>query len=70
MASKKEIRSYFVVNNTGKDSHISKKPRLSNPEIVDSATDNVSRAELEMAKEEVKQQVARKETYQSMPDKV
>ena len=70
MASKKEIRSYFVVNNTGKDSHISKKPRLSNSEIVDSVTDNVCRAELEMPREEVKQRVARKETYESIPDKI
>ena len=47
-----------------------KKPRLSVSEVINSASDDVSRAEVELAKEEVKKSVTVRKDYQNAPEKV
>ena len=58
MASMRDVRSYFSVvsENVKKDS------RISIPGIIISASDDISQAEVHMAKEQVKKQVAKKIT--------
>ena len=66
MVSKRDIRFYFSVvsENVKKDS------TMSIPEIIISASDDVSQAEVDMAKEYVKNQVAKRKKYQNESDKV
>ena len=58
MASMRDVRSYFSVvsENVKKDS------RILIPGIIISASDDISQAEVHMAKEQVKKQVAKKIT--------
>ena len=66
MASKGDLRSYFSVvsENVKKDS------RISIPEIIISRSDDVSQTEVDIAKEKVKKQVAKRRNYQNVPEKV
>ena len=65
MASKKDLRSYFnVVSEKKKDSAVS----IS--EIIVSETSDVSQAEVDMAREQVKKPVMQRKSYQVVPEKV
>ena len=64
MPSKRDVRSYF----SSKENE-SKRSRISIPEIIITATDNASQAEVYMAKEEVKKESFRQK-YQNVPCKV
>ena len=65
MASKRDVRSYF----SAKENE-SKPSRISIPEIIITATDNASQAQVDMAKEEVKKESAKRKKYQNVPEKV
>ena len=65
MASKRDMRSYF----SAKENE-SKRSRISVPGIIITATDNASQAEVDMAKEEVKKESAKRQKYQTVPGKV
>ena len=65
MGSKRDVRSYF----SAKENE-SKRSRISVPEIIITATDNASQAEADMAKEEVKKESAKRQKYQTVPEKV
>ena len=61
MASKRDVRSYFSVMENE-----SKRSRISIPEIIITATDNASQAEVDMAKDEVKKESAKRENLSSV----
>ena len=65
MASKRDVRSCFSAKGNE-----SKRSRISIPEIVITATDIASQAEVEMSKEEVKKESTKRKTYQNVPEKV
>ena len=64
MASKRDLRSYFTVSED-----VSKDFRISVPEIISSASDDVSHAEVNMTKD-LKNQVAKGSNYQNIPEKI
>ena len=59
------MRSYF----SAKENE-SKRSRISIPEIIITATDNASQAEVDIAKEEVKKESTKRQKYQNVPEKV
>ena len=61
MTSKRDVRSYFSVMENE-----SKRSRISIPEIIITATDNASQAEVDMAKEEVKKESAKRVNLSSV----
>ena len=65
MATKKDLRSYF-------NAAIKKKNNdtFSLPEVIASATNEVSQAEVDMARTQIKKQVMNKKSYQAVPEKV
>ena len=65
MASKIDVRPYFSAKEN--ESNFS---RISIPDIIITATDNASQAEVDMAKEEVKKERAKRQKYQNLPEKV
>ena len=67
MASKKDLRSYFNVVSEKKKK---KDSAVSISEIIVSETSNVSQAEVDMAREQVKKQVMQRKSYQVVPEKV
>ena len=64
MAPKKDVRSRF----SAKENE-SKRSRISIPKITTIATDNASQAEVDMAKEEVNKESAKRQKYQNVPEK-
>ena len=67
MASKKDLRSYFnVVSEKKKE----KDSAVSISEIIVSETSDVSQAEVDMAREQVKKRVMQRKSYQFVPEKV
>ena len=66
MASKKDLRSYFNVVSERKK----KDSAVSISEIIVSETSDVSQAEVDMAREQVKKQVMQRKSYQVVPEKV
>ena len=67
MASKKDLCSYFnVVSEKEKKKHSA----VSISEIIVSETSDVSQAEVDMAREQVKKQVMQRKSYQVVPEKV
>ena len=64
MASKKDLRSYFNVVSEKK-----KNSAVSISEIIVSETSDVSQAEVDMSREQVKKQVMQRKSYQVVPDK-
>ena len=67
MASKKDLRSYFNVVNEKKKK---KDSTVSISEIIVSETSDVSQAEVDMAREQVKKQVMQRKSYQVVSEKV
>ena len=67
MASKKDLRSYFNVVSEKKKK---KDSAVSISEIIVSETSDVSHAEVDMAREQVKKQVIQRKSYQVVPEKV
>ena len=67
MASKKDLRSYFNVVSEKKKK---KDSAVSISEIIVSETSDVSQAEVDMAREQVKKQVLQRKSYQVVPEKV
>ena len=67
MASKKDLRSYFNVVSEKKKK---KDSAVSISEIIVSETSDVSQAEVDMAREQVKKQVMQRKSYQVVPEKV
>ena len=67
MASKKDLRSYLNVVSEKKKK---KDSAVSISEIIVSETSDVSQAEVDMAREQVKKQVMQRKSYQVVPEKV
>ena len=67
MASKKDLRSYFNVVSEKKKK---KDSAVSVSEIIVSETSDVSQAEVDMGREQVKKQVIQRKNYQVVPEKV
>ena len=67
MASKKDLRSYFNVVGEKKKK---KDSAVSISEIIITKTSDVSQAEVDMAREQVKKQVMQRKSYQVVPEKV
>ena len=67
MASKKDLRSYF---NLVSEKKKKKDSAVSISEIIVSETSDVSQAEVDMAREQVKKQVMQRKSYQVVPEKV
>ena len=67
MASKKDLRSYFNVVSENKKK---KDSAVSISEIIVSETSDVSQAEVDIAREQVKKQVMQRKSYQVVPEKV
>ena len=65
MALKRDIRSCFSAKGNE-----SKRSRISVPEIVITATDIASQAEVKMSKEEFKKESFKRKTHQNVPEKV
>ena len=67
MASKRDLRSYFNVVSEKKKK---KDSAVSISEIIVSETSDVSQADVDMAREQVKKQVMQRKSYQVVPEKV
>ena len=65
MASKRDLRSYFKAVGEKK-----KNAAVAIPEIIVSETKEASKAEVNMARQEVKNQAKLQKTYQTVPEKV
>ena len=65
MASKRDVRSSF----SAKENE-SKRSRISISEIIILATDNATQAEVDMAKDKVKKESAKRQKYQNVTEKV
>ena len=65
MASKAELRTYFKRKAAQSEGAVAKK-QVANPEMIIPATENVNRAEIEMAIDEVKKSTARKNFYNNI----
>ena len=67
MASKRDLRTYFHVVSEKKKK---KDSAVSISEIIVSETNDVSQAEVDMAREHVKKQIMHRKNYQVVPEKV
>ena len=66
MATKKDLRSYF---NTAEKKASGKNNKTGLKQIIVAETNEATKADVDMAREEVKKQVSKRKKYQTVPER-